>query len=153
MNPNISFDPNILSDKEKTFLKAKLELTYDGEDPDGCKVFNLKAREKGSHKRKRKYWYKTWSITNMVAKYFGNQKYFTPSAIAYSLHHGVVLLKKSDMVISHLCGYVLCFNTNHLTQENNRYNRSRRMCHANRRIPWVCPHIPQCIMKTVDMKK
>ena len=42
MNPNISFDPNILSNKEKTFLKAKLELTY---DPDGCKVFKLKSRK------------------------------------------------------------------------------------------------------------
>ena len=44
MDPNISFDPNKLSNEEKVKLKARLELTYDGEDPDGCKVFKLKAR-------------------------------------------------------------------------------------------------------------
>ena len=151
MDPNISFDPNKLSNEEKVKLKARLELTYDGEDPDGCKVFKLKARKKD---KKKKYMSPEWKIGSNIAQHFSNpDRPFNPCAIAYSLEHSVQLLKKSDMDISHLCGYVLCLNTNHLTQESHADNSSRRTCHASRGIPWVCPHIQQCIIKTVDMKE
>ena len=143
MDLNISFDPNKLSNKEKTFIKAKLDLTYDGEDSDGCKVFNLKQRYRE---------YPRWWIG--FKRCFGKKRrVFNPCRIVYSLEHGVVLYKKSDMDLSHLCGYTLCLNPDHLTQESHSYNLSRRTCHASRGIPWVCRHIPQCIIKTVDMKK
>jgi hypothetical protein len=144
MDSNISFDPNKLSNKEKIFLKAKLDLTYDEDDPDGCKVFKLKARNNV---------YPQWKIWETIWRRFGKKNgRFNPSAIAYSLEHGVVLYKKSDMGVSHLCGYVLCLNSNHLIQETHAYTLSRRKCHASRGIPWVCRHVPQCIIKTVDIK-
>ena len=143
MDLNIGFDPNKLSNKEKTFIKAKLDLTYDGEDSDGCKVFNLKQRYRE---------YPRWWIG--FKRCFGKKRrVFNPCRIVYSLEHGVALFKKSDMKISHLCGYVLCLNSNHLIQESYAYNVSRRTCHASRGIPWVCQHVPQCIIKTVNMKK
>ena len=151
MDQNISFDPNVLNYAEKTKLKDRLELIHDGEDPDGCKVFKLKARKKD---KKKKYMSPEWKIGSKIAQYFGDpDRPFHPSAIAYSLEHGVPLFKYSSMDISHLCGYVLCLNTSHLTYESHAYNTSRRSCHASRGIPWVCPHVPQCVIKTVDMKE
>ena len=139
MDSNISFDPTKLSDTEKAFLKAKLDIhTYDEEDPDGCKVFKLKSRKKyttkiGNNRKSVNYKVPTWWIGSTIGRHFGQKRrMFNPSAIAYSLHHGVVLLKKSDIDISHLCGYVLCLNTNHLTQESHGYNISKRKCHASK---------------------
>ena len=141
-------------------MKAKLELAYDGEDPDGCKVFKLKSRKWstitkiGNNRKSVNYKVPQWCIGSTIRRHFGQKRrMFNPSAIAYSLEHGVVLYKKSDMDLSHLCGYTLCLNPDHLTQESHSYNLSRRTCHASRGIPWVCRHIPQCIIKTVDMKK
>ena len=160
MDSNISFDPTKLSDTEKAFLKAKLDIhTYDEEDPDGCKVFKLKSCKKyttkiGNNRKSVNYKVPQWCIGSTIRRHFGQKRrMFNPSAIAYSLEHGVVLYKKSDMDLSHLCGYTLCLNPDHLTQESHSYNLSRRTCHASRGIPWVCRHIPQCIIKTVDMKK
>ena len=64
MDSNISFDPNKLSNKEKIFLKAKLDLTYDEDDPDGCKVFKLKARNNV---------YPQWKIWETIWRRFGKK--------------------------------------------------------------------------------
>ena len=66
MDKNIGFDPNKLSNEEKMKLKARLD---DGEDPDGCKVFKLKARKKD---KKKKYMSPEWKIGSNIAQYFGN---------------------------------------------------------------------------------
>ena len=117
-------------------MKAKLELTY---DPDGCKVFKLKSRKWstitkiGNNRKSVNYKVPTWCIGSTIGRQFGQKRrMFNPSAIAYSLYLGVVLLKKSDIDILHLCGYVLCLNTNHLTQESHGYNISKRKCHASK---------------------
>ena len=66
MDKNIGFDPNKLSNEEKMKLKARLD---DGEDPDGCKVFKLKARKKD---KKKKNMSPEWKIGSNIAQYFGN---------------------------------------------------------------------------------
>ena len=66
MDKNIGFDPNNFSNEEKMKLKARLD---DGEDPDGCKVFKLKARK---NDKKKKYMSPEWKMGSNIAQYFGN---------------------------------------------------------------------------------
>ena len=151
MDPNISFDPNVLNSAEQCVLKDKVRKIYDAPDPDGCLVFKMKARKK---KKKVKYPPGEWKIGVEFAVYFGaTERAFNPASIAYSLHHSVPLYKQSNIDVSHSCGYVLCMNVEHLTMESHEINTSRRTCHKKRGIPWVCQHVPQCIIKTVDMRQ
>ena len=52
-----------------------------------------------------------WCIGSTIGRQFGQKRrMFNPSAIAY----------------------VLCLNTNYLTQESHGYNISKRKCHASK---------------------
>jgi hypothetical protein len=101
MDPNISFDPNVLNSAEQCVLKDNVRKIYDAPDPDGCLVFKMKARKK---KKKVKYPPGERKIGVEFAVYFGaTERAFNPASIAYSLHHSVPLYKQSNIDVSHLC--------------------------------------------------
>ena len=149
MDENVSFNPNFLNSKEIDDLQKKLRVVSDAPDPDGCTVFNLTARKK---KKGDKYRTGEMKVGVDIAEKFGPDRPFNPASIAYSLAHNYPLLKSSNMEVSHLCGYVLCLNVNHLILEPKKVNNSRRVCHSKVGIPWVCEHRLQCIIKTVPMR-
>ena len=124
----VKFDPNILSSEQKHFLVDKLSKLSGPMDEDGCKKFTGKGRT-GRNKQ-----YGKTKARADIARLFGNSDSltFNPSRLLYSLTHNVILFKNPRVVkCSHLCGFSLCMNIEHISFEAFSENISRRNHHRD----------------------
>ena len=140
----IKFDPNILSSEQKYFLVNKMRNESGPEDADGCKKFTGKGRT-GRNKQ-----YGKTKARADIAVLFGNPDSitFNPSRLIFSWNHNWILYKNPVLKCSHLCGFSLCMNINHITFESFAENILRRDHHRDQYCPGHAD-TPLCVIKTV----
>ena len=139
------FDPNKLNEAQKNFLLTKIAKSSGHPDADGCIKYIRKSRQGklgtvGSMK-----------LEKEIASLFGSQDVgMNPATLLYSLTNMCIITKNSNVECSHVCGYSLCLNINHIIFESKEYNNSRTSHHREGRC-FVVDHVqnPPCIFKTV----
>ena len=141
MDPNIAFDPEVLTQEDKNDILSHIKAVEDEPDVDGCIPYAEKALKNGR--------YPAITLKRSVAGLFGPPtKQFNPASLRYSILNNELLLKDSDIRMSHLCGNKLCLNVNHVTLEDMDDNHARRDCHSAKKCTML-HEPPKCIIKTV----
>lgn len=126
MDPDITFDPSILSPRQREYLQDKLRKVTGPPDVDGCTRFTGKARQ-GKLKTLGKI--KTRGDISIL---FGKpDATINPAVLVYSLANNYVLRKSSEWTSSHLCGFGLCLNIEHIVFEPKYVNDQRRDHHKH----------------------
>ena len=123
MDPNISFDPNKLSEDEKNAILNKIESNSAASDCSNCIIWTKKAQKNG---------YPQMKLTTKIAAKFGNpDRPFNPASILVSLNTDIILYKNTHTRLSHLCHNKFCVNIHHLVMEPLATNIQRNGCRDN----------------------
>ena len=123
MDTSASFDPDKLTLEEKDFILNKIENNTSVSPTSSCILWAKKAQKNG---------YPQMKLNSKIAAKFGNpDRPFNPASILYSIKKNVVLLKVTDMRLSHLCHVKFCVNLEHLIIEPLATNIQRNGCRGN----------------------
>ena len=153
MDKDILFDPSVLTIEQRDKLTEKL-LSYTGPvDEDGCEPFTGRSRG-GKNKT-----VGSMSVGKELSELFGKKQLnLNPAALALSLKYGHSIQYSDTTETSHLCGFSLCLNTQHLLQEPKEVNNDR-IAHHNMKdlavvkcdghLSYDKEKFPPCILKKV----
>ena len=123
MDPLVTFDPHKLTPDEKQFLINKIDTNSEVDINNNCKLWTKIAKKNG---------YPQMKLGTTIAAKFGNpDRPFNPASIYYSITHNFVLLKTTNIRLSHRCHNKFCVNMNHIIMETMATNIQRNGCRDN----------------------
>ena len=151
MDPDVRFDPAVLTQDQRDYLMSKIDSHTGSVDNDGCTAYLAKSTAGKNSEVGSIY------TSREIGKIFGlKQQNLNPAALKYSLENMYAIRYSDKGVVecSHLCGFGKCLSSDHILMEPKEVNNERIAHHQNKivcvgHISRDKEHFPPCIHKTV----
>lgn len=116
---NISFDPSLLTAVQKHTLTDKIhEKTLYG-NGEACDIWRASVNSSG---------YPQMKLGKDIEQITGCHRPINPACLLYSIENSFVLLKHTDIRLSHLCHQKKCVKLSHIIMEPLATNSQRQFC-------------------------
>lgn len=129
------FDPSMLNERQKQSLVDKINTKTLFAEGEGCNIWRNSVNTSG---------YPQMKLGLEIASVTGGHWPQNPACIMYSIKQDYVLLRHTNIRLSHLCHNRKCLKQSHVVMEPLATNVQRNFCAQNR----ACtshPGQPDCI--------